>query len=633
MMRLLPQAGVWVVAITVALLWSPAWAGTPSVEQALKLAPVQRGVDYDRPSAEEAAKCKIAAKKVDGHVGWVVESPDGVILRKFVDTNDDNVVDQWSYYKDGLEVYRDIDSNFNGKVDQYRWFHTGGSRWGIDSNEDGVIDYWKSISAEEVTAEVIAALATHDADRFARLVLTTAELKSLGLGKSRSEGVAGKIAKAVADFKAMSARQKVVTPDAAWMQFSANRPGVVPAGTDGASKDLRVYENVVAIAEGGGKHVQVQIGTLVQVGDAWRVIDIPQPVGEGQADAASSGFFFQAAMARRSESANGASGEASQKLLADLEGLDREAAKATAPEERSRTLGRRAELLEQIAVAAKTPEERGMWLRQLADMISAAVQSGTCPDGADRLKTLFDKLQKSDADKNAAAYVKFRQLTAAYVLSMQTPKADYAKIQAEWVKTLQQYISDYPAAPDAAEAMLQVGISQEFVGQDDDAKNWYARIAKEFPESAAAKKAAGAQARLDAVGKPVALSGQSPSGSPVDLATYQGKVVLIQYWATWSAPAKADMATLKELWNKYNGSFVIVGVSLDHNVKNLNAYLAEHPLPWPQIFEEGGLDSRPANLLGILTVPTMILVDPQGKVVSRNIAIADVESEVKKLLK
>ena len=58
------------------------------------------------------------------------------------------------------------------------------------------------------------------------------------------------------------------------------------------------------------------------------------------------------------------------------------------------------------------------------------------------------------------------------------------------------------------------------------------------------------------------------------------------------------MATLKELWNKYGRSLAIIGVSLDNNVKDLNAYLAENPLPWPQIFEEGGLDSRPANALG-----------------------------------
>jgi thiol-disulfide isomerase/thioredoxin len=294
---------------------------------------------------------------------------------------------------------------------------------------------------------------------------------------------------------------------------------------------------------------------------------------------------------------------------------------------------RRAELLEKMADAAKTPEDRAMWLRQLADMISAAVQSGESADGAERLKALFEKLEKSDADKALASYVKFRQLTADYVLAMQAKKADYSKIQAEWLKTLEKYINDYPTAADTAEAMLQLAISQEFVGQEDDAKKWYGRIVKEFPDSGAAKKAAGAQTRLDCVGKTIVLNGPSPAGSPVDLANYRGKVVLIQYWASWSSPAKADMATLKELWNKYGQSFTVLGVNLDNNVKDLNAYLSENPLPWPQIYEPGGLDGRPANVLGILTVPTMILVDPQGKVVDRNIAIADVEAAIKRLTK
>lgn len=633
MTRILPQTVALLCLMTVAMSPRPSSAAAPSADQALKLMPVQSGIDYDKPTAEEVAKCKIQAKKIDGHVGWIVESPNGVILRKFVDTNDDNVVDHWSYYNDGLEVYRDIDSNFNGKADQYRWFHTGGSRWAVDTNEDGVIDSWKAMSAEEVTAEVVAAIGTHDADRFARLILTPVELKSLGLGKSRADNIAEKLTKATADFKAMSTRQKTITKDTLWVQFSANRPGVVPAGTDESTKDLRVYENVTAIVEGDGKHAQVQIGTLVQVGDVWRVIDMPQAAGEGQADTSPSGFFFAAMSTQRNDTTAAGNGDAGQKLLTDLEALDQEAAKATTPEEQSRSIGKRADLLEQIAAAAKNADDRAMWLRQLADMISAAVQSGTCTDGADRLKALFEKLEKSDTDKALAGYVKFRQLTAAYVLSMQAPKADYSKIQTEWLKTLEQYISDYPTTADAAEAMLQLAISQEFMGQEDDAKKWYVRIVKEFPDSAAAKKAAGAQTRLDSVGKPITLVGQSPAGSPVDLAKFKGKVVLIQYWATWCGPAKADMATLKELWNKHGRSFTIIGVSLDNSVKDLNAYLGENPLPWPQIYEEGGLDSRPANVLGILTVPTMILVDQQGKVVNRNVVVADLESELKRLIK
>jgi thiol-disulfide isomerase/thioredoxin len=626
MKRLLPSMVVCFCLSGMAL--APQWAvgAAPSAQQALRLTPVQQGVDYEQPTAEQAAKCKIIAKKINGRVGWIVESPDGAILRKFVDTNNDNVVDQWSYYKDGVEVYRDIDSNFNGKADQYRWFNTGGTRWGLDPKETGVIAAWKTISAEEVTAEVVAAIANNDAQRFTRLLLTPNELNSLGLGKSRAQSVAAKLEKAAAEFSTASARQKTITPETKWVQFSANRPGIVPAGTDQSTKDVRVYENVVAIVESGGKHGQVQIGALVQVGDVWRLIDMP-------GDAAA-GIFFQASMPSHSEPmAAGTPSDALQKPLADLSALDSEGSKATTTEQQTQYTLRRADLLMQIADATKTAEDRAMWVRQLADMISAAVQTGTCPDGADRLKTLFEKLQKNNADKNLAAYVRFRQLTAAYVMSMQAPKADIPKIQTEWLKTLEQFVADYPTAPDAAEAMLQMAISQEYAGQEDDAKKWYVRIVREFPESPAAKKAAGAQTRLDSPGKEIELSGQSPLGSPVDLAKYRGKVVLVQYWATWSGPAKADMPTLKELWNKYGRQFTIIGVSLDNNVKDLNAYLGENPLPWPQIFEEGGLDSRPANVLGILTVPTMILVDQQGKVVSRNIAAAEVEAELKKLIR
>lgn len=633
MTQLFSRNAFWCMVLSVAVLPQPSWAATPSVEQALKLVPVQSNVDYDRPTAAEAAKCKIVAKKIGGNVGWIVENPTGMILRRFVDTNNDNVVDQWSYYNDGLEVYRDIDSNFNGKVDQCRWFHTGGSRWGLDANEDGVIDSWKSISAEEVTAEAVAAIADRDAARFNRLLLTGAELKALGLGKARAENIAAKIAKAAGEFQTVAARQKTVARDSKWVHFSANSPGIVPAGTDESTRDMRVYENAVAIVETSGKHGQLQVGTLVQVGDVWRLIDMPQIVAEGQAETSSQGFFFQASLATRSEPATGAPSEAMQKLLADLETLDQDASRAVTPAERAKYTNRRADLLTQIAAATKNADERAMWLRQMADMISAAVQTGDCPDGASRLNALFEKLQRNEVDKNLAGYVKFRQLTAAYVLSMQSPKADFAKIQSEWMKTLEQYVQDYPEATDSAEAMLQLAINQEFSGQEDEAEKWYARVVKQFSGMPAAKKAAGAQTRLDSVGKTISLSGRSPKGSSVDLSRYRGKVVLIQYWATWSAPAKADMATLKELWGKYGRAFTIIGVSLDNDAKELTAYLDENPLPWPQIFEEGGMDSPPANALGIITVPTMILVDQQGKVVDRNISASNLESALKKLVK
>jgi len=628
-----PSIVVLSFVLALALLPTPVWAAAPSVEEALKLTPVQPGVDYTRPTPEEAAKCTITARKFDGKVGWVVEDANGLTLRKFLDTNGDNIVDQWSYYKDGIEVYRDIDSDHNGKVDQYRWFNTGGSRWGVSRKEDGRIDHWKQISAEEVTAEVVAALTERNADRFARVALGADELAALGLGKEKLERLGEKITALAADFRKSAAAQKGLTPQTLWLQFSATRPGVVPAGTDGSTQDLRVYENAVAIVETAGKHGQVHIGTLVQVGDGWRVIDLPQVVGDGQADAGNSGFFFQASMVNRPESSGGGPTEEGQKLLSELEALEKSAAAATTPEQRAQYTNRRADLLEKMGQQARNTQDRAMWLRQLADMIAAAVQSGGYADGPKRLEALAEKLQKNEADKDLLAHVQYMKLTAEYTLALQGEKVDFAKIQTEWLKNLEQFAATCPKAPDAAEAMLQIAIAQEFAGQEDQAKKWYARIVKDFGSMPAAQKAAGAQIRLDSVGKTITVSGKGVSGGTVDLAKFRGKVVLIQYWATWCEPAKADMATLKDLLKKHGNAFAVLGVSLDADVKELNAFLAQARLPWPQIFEEGGLDSRPANQLGILTLPTMILVDQQGKVVNRNIQAAEIDAAVKKLIR
>ena len=100
--------------------------------------------------------------------------------------------------------------------------------------------------------------------------------------------------------------------------------------------------------------------------------------------------------------------------------------------------------------------------------------------------------------------------------------------------------------------------------------------------------------------------------------------MLVDYWATWCEPSKVDLAQLKELYARYGkNGFALIGVSLDNNAGDLNEYLGKNRLPWPQLFETGGLDSRLANEMGILTLPTMILVDDKGKVVNRNIHITE----------
>jgi len=608
---------------------SLARAATPTVEEALKLRPVQADVEYDKPTAAETGQCTIKAEKIDGQTGWVVRGPAKQLLRRFTDTNADNVVDQWSYYQNGIEVYRDIDGNFDNKAEQFRWLNTGGSRWGVDSDADGKLDTWKVISAEEVTAEVIRALATKDHPRFERLLLTSEQLKTLALTPEKEKELQEKLAGAAAAFKQLAGTQKALDAETTWLHFGGAKPGLVPAGSEGATKDLVVYENVVTLADSAGKHVQVQVGTLVQGDQGWRLIAAPV-LGEGDEQLADSGFFFHPGQVAQPDVSDTAGGNNAQfqKLLDELDQIDKQLQDAN-PEQQKQLTVRRTELLEKLAESADTDDDKAEWVKQVADSLSGAAQGNNDADALARLKQQLEKLKAAGARADLLAYVEFRVMTAEYNLALQSPNTDFAKVQGEWLQKLEGFLKAHPKGPDAADAMLQLGMAQEFAGQEDEAKKWYGELATSFPGTPSGDKAAGAKARLDSVGKVLQLKGKTTTNETLDISKLKGKVVLIHYWATWCEPCKADMAQLRELHARLGkDGFALVGICLDTSNQEVADFLKKNCLAWPQIYEPGGLDSRLANELGILTLPTMILLDKQGKVVNRSIHITEVEREV-----
>ncbi len=603
--------------------------------QALALRPIQSDVEYDTPAESDVEKCSIQVKSEGGVAGWVVLDQGGQLLRRFLDSNEDNKVDLWCYYRGGVEVYRDIDADFNGKADQYRWLGTAGIRWGLDSNEDGKIERWKMISAEEVTAEVVVALANRDAARFQCVLPTTQELTALGLGDVQQRDIAKKVAEAARGFLEVASGQSVVSSKSKWLNFGANRPGVIPAGWEGATRDVTVYDNASAIVETDAKTAQIVIGTLIQVDGGWRVIDLPANLSDARTVSVSGGYFFQQVPRQPTMAApeEGLS-EAAQKLLRDLEQLDKSLESASGPAELAKLHASRAEVLEQLVQNAKTEEDRENWIRQLVDGIAAAVQSGGYPAGLDRLQALRDKLKQQAPDLELTAHVEFMYLSAEYAHKLQQPNADYAKIQDEWLVDLAKFVETYPNAEDAAEAMLQLGVGEEFAGKDDQAIAWYGKIVERAPKAAQAAKAAGAKRRLESVGKAIALRGTGLDGKAVSLDLLRGRPVLIHYWATWCEPCKQDFVTLKQVQAKYaKQGFTVLGINLDSDRASAVTYLQSNPLAWSHLYEPGGLDSRLATELGILTLPTMLLIDKDGKVVNRNIHAAELSDELGKLLR
>ena len=608
-----------------------AYGDSPSAAQALAYKPIQGDVEYERPEQDDVKKCSIRAEKIDGETAWVVRGPENQLLRKFSDTNGDNVVDRWSYYQGELEVYRDIDANFNGKADQYRWFHTGGTRWGVDKNEDGEIDTWRTISAEEVAQELVAAVKESDADRFRALLLTSDEIKDLKLGDEQAKEIGQRVIDAVDEFKKLVADQKAVSKETKFLSFGGAHPGLVPAGLNGAGRDLMVYENAAALIDVKGESRQINIGTLIRVDDTWKIFSAPRL--EQENNVTEGGYFFRTTVRRGGDhvaaAASGPSEEV-QKMMAELEKLDQQIATAT-PEQQASLNEKRCDLLEGLASSAKSQIDREQWVRQMADTVSAAAQSGTFDNGVKRLQSLEGRLGKSKDAEDLVAYVKFRRMSAEYALKLQSPKADFAKIQDEWLEQLEDFVKAHPKSPDSADAMLQLAVAHEFAGDEDDAKKWYGRIVDEFSSSPAAAKAAGAKRRLASVGNVISLRGETVFGQKIDLAQFRGRTVLIQYWATWCEPCLSDMDELKELQSKYAKSFAVLGVNLDSDAADAKKFAADERLPWHNLHESGGLESRLANELGILTLPTMILIDEKGRVLNRNIQVGELSAELRKM--
>lgn len=151
----------------------------------------------------------------------------------------------------------------------------------------------------------------------------------------------------------------------------------------------------------------------------------------------------------------------------------------------------------------------------------------------------------------------------------------------------------------------------------------YERILKDFPQSGSAKYAKGKIRQATSVGKPFELSFQDAiTGQTVDMNALRGKVVVIDFWATWCGPCVAEMPHMKDLYEQYHAKGVeFIGVSLDQpedkgGLEKLKKFVADKEIPWPQYYQGNGWESEFSAGWGINGIPTLFIVDKQGNLKS-----------------
>ncbi|MFQ6066974.1 MAG: TlpA disulfide reductase family protein [bacterium] len=104
-------------------------------------------------------------------------------------------------------------------------------------------------------------------------------------------------------------------------------------------------------------------------------------------------------------------------------------------------------------------------------------------------------------------------------------------------------------------------------------------------------------------------------GYPVSLKDFQGKVVFLNFWATWCGPCRYEMPAMEKLWQKFKEEgFVILAVDLREGKEKVSSFMKENGYTFPALLDPRG---KVASTYGIRAIPTTFLLDPEGKIVGK----------------
>lgn len=222
-------------------------------------------------------------------------------------------------------------------------------------------------------------------------------------------------------------------------------------------------------------------------------------------------------------------------------------------------------------------------LEALVDKIRAKLGEGQPTETA-----LADEIKQFDA--LLAEHKNEKTPDVAQILMMKaTLYLEVFENEAKGTELLEQLRKDFPDTPQASFAATMISSLQ---------KQAALAVGKTFPD----------------------FQEKDLDGQPLSLANYKGKVVLVDFWATWCGPCLSELPNVQAAYRKHHErGFDIVGISLDNDREKLTNFIKQKELPWKQYFDGQGWKTKLAQEYGINSIPATYLLDGTGKIIARNL--------------